>query len=94
MSKSEDIEKLTQNWREAYERHLRPTQNEYLVEDLEEEIDQLNIALHASFKRGIITKQEYQSCMAIAWEQVTILREHIQEHEEEEEYIARLTGAQ
>ena len=64
-----DVANLCQNWRKFYEQHIRVSQNEWLLEDMAWHCDELNKVLYSQWKAGLICKEAYQDCMAIAWEQ-------------------------
>lgn len=66
--------------------------NEWMVEDFDEWYDELQKVLENDRRRGIIDVALYQDWLSAAREYWVILVEMINEHEKEEEYIARLTG--
>lgn len=78
--------------REFLEKHLRPSQNEWVLEEMEEYGDEVNTAAYLAFKHGKMTKNEYQETVDAARSEWIILYEKVKEHEEEQEYLARLTG--
>jgi len=88
----QDVIQLCQNWRAHYEKHIRASQNEWLLEDMAWYVDELNKVLYQQFKHGIICKEAYQDCMAIAWEQWAGLALDVKQFEKQEDYIIRLCG--
>lgn len=69
-----DVVQLCANWRKDYRKHIRPNQNQWLLEDMAWHCDELNKVLYAQWQAGIICKKAYQDCMAIAWEEWATLQ--------------------
>lgn len=78
--------------RKFLEEHLRPFQNEWMLEEMEEFGDEVNNTAYRAFKQGKITKQEYQETVDAARSEWTKLYQRVKDYEDQEGYIARLTG--
>lgn len=85
-----DIKNLCKAQIKHFRKHLRPSMNEWMVQDYDEWYDQLQIVLEKDRKRGVITKETYQDWLAVASEFHVKLVSMIQNHEETEDYIHRL----
>lgn len=88
----EDIEHLCEAQIDHFRKHLRPSMNEWMIEDFDEWYDQLQSILEKDRQRGIIDKALYQDWLSAAREYWVVLVEMIQEYEKEEEYITRMCG--
>ena len=88
----EDIIHLCEAQLEHFRKHLRPSMNEWMVEDFDEWYDALQMVLEKDRQRGIISKELYQDWLSTAIEFHVNIVNMIQEHEAEEDYFRRLSG--
>ena len=75
-----------------YSKHIRANDNEWILQEMEEWGDEVQIAAERSWKNRIITKADYQQIVDAARDGWTQLRVLIEAHEESEDFIGRLTG--
>jgi len=87
-----DIKNLCKAQMKDFRKHLRPSMNEWMLEDFDEWYDQLNLILEKDRQRGIIDKALFQSWLAMAQEFRVEIYDMIQKHEKDEDYVARLCG--
>ena len=85
-----DIENLCVAQIEDFRKNLRPSMNEWMLQDFDEWYDQLNIVLEKDRKNGIVTVELFQDWLAVAQEYKIKLLDMIRQHEKEEDYITRL----
>lgn len=82
MKAKKDIKNLCKARRDFFIQHLRPSMNEWMLEDYWEWYDELNKAYYSLWKRGIITQEDYQSLLAIAVEYAVDIGFTIKDFEE------------
>lgn len=78
--------------RKALEEHMRPSDNEWMLEEMHEFVDEVSNAAYLAFKHGKMSKQDYQETVVAAMDEWTNLRKKVEAHEESEDYLLRLTG--
>lgn len=78
--------------REALEKHMRPAKNEWMLEEMHEFVDEVSVAAYQAFKHGKMTKKQYQDTVDAAMNEWSNLTDKVKAHEEEEDFILRLSG--
>jgi hypothetical protein len=86
------ISEMAKNKRKALEKHMRLKDNEWMLEEMHEFGDEVHIAAYQAFKQNRMTKQEFQETVTAARDEWVLLLKKVREHEEQSEYLARLTG--
>lgn len=87
-----DIAKLAEARRRHFEKHLRPSMNEWMLQDYWEWYDDLNKVLERDRINGIISKERYQNLLVVAVNYGTKITKMIEDYEREEDYLSRLCG--
>ena len=85
-----DIKNLCKAQMKDFRKHLRPSMNEWMLEDFDDWYDQLNIILEKDRIRGVIDKKIYQDWLDQAQEFRVEIYQMIKDHEAEEDFIHRL----
>ena len=90
-----DIAKLAEARKRHFEKHLRSSMNEWMLQDYWEWYDDLNKVLERDRVNGIISNERYQSLLVIAVDygtKITKITKMIENYEKEEDYLSRLCG--
>lgn len=89
---AEYIEMMSNARLNLYRKHYRVKDNEWILQELEEWGDEVQIAAYRAHKNGKMTKKEYQETVAAARSAWIRAREEIEEYERQEEFCQRLCG--
>lgn len=75
-----------------YRPHYRAKDNEWILQELSEWGDEVQMAAMAAWKHGKMTQREYQEAVSAARDAWEIAAQEIKEYEVQAEYIGRLCG--
>jgi hypothetical protein len=89
----EYIQMMSDRRLEHYRKYYDIKDNEWILQELDEWADEVQIAATLACEQGRMTKKEMQETVVAARSAWSRAREEIEEYEREEGYIRRLCGS-